>query len=73
MQYEFCYKKESFGLLNVRTNLKDIPFGVFEEQGAVSIIPTTRRFDNLDLLSKQLGMAGIHFSGCNAEGELDAG
>jgi hypothetical protein len=67
------FKNGVFGLLDVRINLKDIAFGILEEQGAVSIIPTARRIDDLKLLSKQLCMAGVHLSGCNAEGKLDAG
>jgi hypothetical protein len=62
-----------FRLSDVRIDLKDIPLWIPEEQGAVSIIPTTRCLNDLDLLSKQLCMAGIHLSGCNAEDELEAG
>lgn len=57
--------------LDLWIDLQDIPFGILEEQGTMSILPAARRSEDLNAFSEQLCVAAIHLSGCYAKGELN--
>jgi hypothetical protein len=59
--------------LDLCIDLQDIPFGIFEEQGTVPVLPAARRFEDLNAFSEQLGVAAIHLSACYAKRELNTG